>query len=109
MLVVCKDGTTIPCQQFRAIDSGVLLFDDAPDGDDDESPEATGFVPVTELRYVLPDDVPPGGPDAQPAGQRGPPAHQPGPGGQVTEQPPREPGPQSEQRGPRSGGPDRHR
>lgn len=59
--VVCKDGTTIQCQHFRAIDSGVLLFEESDDSqaesEDEAEREATGFVPITELRFVLPDEA----------------------------------------------------
>lgn len=61
MRVVCLDGTAIECTHFRAIDSGVLLFEGDPADDEDGSTEeATGFVPHGQLVYVLPDDVQPG-------------------------------------------------
>lgn len=112
--VVCKDGTTIQCQNFQAVDSGVLLYQSTPEREEEdeemdiEDRDATGFVPITELKFVLPDDVlqrqraqqergrapqvPPGAPPQQ-TGQvaqqqqlhqsPGPQGHQsPGPGGQ---------------------------
>ncbi len=60
MQVVCLDGTVIHCDKFRAIDAGVLTFEGAAGGEDEE--EAIGFVPHEELRYVLPEDVQPGTP-----------------------------------------------
>ena len=57
MKVVCLDGTIVECDRFRAIDEGVLLFDDQSTGDDEEDEEATGFIPRESLRFVLPDDV----------------------------------------------------
>lgn len=65
MKVICTDGTAITCESFRAVDSGVLLFDEPESERDDEEAGAIGFVPITELRYVLPDEVQPG---QQPAG-----------------------------------------
>lgn len=62
MKVICKDGTTFQCQRFRAIDSGVLLFENQPQGDTEEedAEEASGFIPITELKYILPDEIQPG-------------------------------------------------
>jgi hypothetical protein len=66
MQVVCTDGTAIQCSDFEAIDSGVLLYQDsdrretrAEDDDETEAEErrATGFVPITELRFVVPDEM----------------------------------------------------
>jgi len=61
MQIICKDGTTIPCEEFEAVESGVLFFESAQ-ATEDESEEtediearASGFVPVTELQFVLPD------------------------------------------------------
>ncbi len=59
MRVYLKDGTTIECEEFRAIDAGVLLF--GPDESEDESAEdedddqllANGFIPLSELTAVL--------------------------------------------------------
>jgi hypothetical protein len=66
--VICKDGTTIQCQDFEAIDSGVLFYQDRPGrreattAEDEEAEEemherASGFVPITELRFVLSDEM----------------------------------------------------
>jgi len=63
--VICKDGTRIHCRDFKATDSGVLFFQDAPgeesdeEQDEEERGSADGFIPVTELRFVLPSE--PGG------------------------------------------------
>ena len=67
MHVICTDGTTIQCQDFEAIDSGVLFYQETPgrrgtegdreDAEDAESDSASGFVPITELRFVLPDEM----------------------------------------------------
>lgn len=102
MKVVCKDGTTIQCQQFRAIDSGVLLFEESPgddsDDEEEEGVEATGFVPIGELKYVLPDRVTPG-PQGQQAGRaESAPGQRPAQGGQL-------PGPAGAQGAPRQQGP----
>lgn len=53
MYIICTDGTTIECHSFRAIDTGVLLFDE----DDEEQANAIGFVPMASLQYVLPDEI----------------------------------------------------
>jgi len=70
--IICKDGTTIQCRDFRATDSGVLFFQETPgrreesEGEDEEEQEeeremdqesASGFVPITELHFVLPDEM----------------------------------------------------
>ncbi|WP_436930878.1 hypothetical protein [Halosimplex halobium] len=65
MQVVCKDGTAIQCTDFEAIDSGVLLYQDSPgretrgEGEEEAEEErrAAGFVPITELRFVVPDEM----------------------------------------------------
>lgn len=114
--VVCKDGTTIQCQDFQATDSGVLFFQARTGrGEDEEEEEderaADGFVPITELQFVLSDElaqqqlgrgrgaVPERAPAGVPAGGQAPPA------GQVVQQqqshqPPGPPGQQP--RGPGS-------
>jgi len=64
MQVVCTDGTAIQCSDFEAIDSGVLLYqesgretrDDEEVGEESER-RAAGFVPITELRFVVPDEL----------------------------------------------------
>lgn len=77
MQIFCTDGTTLECAAFRALDAGILVFDEEPDGEEAHD-EATGFVPLTHLRYVLPDDAQPGPqqrgaqrPQAAPAGGMG--------------------------------------
>ena len=58
MQAVCTDGTIIECDRFRAIDDGVLLFDQGSgESNEEESEEATGFIPLQSLRFVLPDSV----------------------------------------------------
>lgn len=71
MQIICKDGTTIPCDEFEAIDSGVLFYQQTPShrqtGDEGEAEEdqqeaerenrASGFVPSAELHFVLPDEM----------------------------------------------------
>ncbi|PSP64536.1 hypothetical protein BRC79_10035 [Halobacteriales archaeon QH_8_67_27] len=101
MQVVCKDGTVIQCQDFEAIDSGVLLYQEQSRregraGEESEESEeseeerrATGFVPVTELKFVVPDELLGGarGQQAMGAEQRGVPSAAPrGAGGQVAQQ-----------------------
>lgn len=48
MCVVTRSGPTVPCANFKAIDSGVLLFED------EKRKRVSGFVPHDELLYVLP-------------------------------------------------------
>lgn len=64
MQIICKDGTTIQCHDFEAIDSGVLFYREAPgtqaegeDEEDEEDLKADGFVPITEVHFVLPDEM----------------------------------------------------
>lgn len=70
MQIICTDGTTIQCDEFEAIDSGVLFFQEtaprqeAAEEDDDEDAEpddiqqrASGFIPLTQLQFVLPDEM----------------------------------------------------
>lgn len=71
MKIFCTDGTTVECSSFRAVDAGILLFDEEPD-DEEGHGEATGFVPITQLRYVLPDDAQPAPQIAQRAPQTSP-------------------------------------
>lgn len=79
MQVICTDGTVLQCQRFEAIDSGVLLFGESPqteteEGDtaDDEDEEAMAFVPLHQLRFVLPEGVQPGAAGAQGVAQSTP-------------------------------------
>lgn len=51
MKAICADGTEIECENFKAIDSGVLLTKDR------KRNEVIGFVPNDDLRYVVPEDV----------------------------------------------------
>ncbi|WP_254535021.1 helix-hairpin-helix domain-containing protein [Halomarina litorea] len=51
LTAVCKDGTTVECANFTAIESGVLLTEDL------KRKQVVGFVPHEELRYVLPTTV----------------------------------------------------
>ncbi len=127
MQVICTDGTVLQCDRFEAIDSGVLLFEErrqsgAGEGEDEEEEaaaetddEASAFVPLHQLRFVLPEGVQPGRasgqqqqpsqpatqapptggappqggmPPQQPTGGQ-PPAQQGGPGQQPTQQDPR--------------------
>jgi len=62
--IICKDGTTIQCRDFRATDSGVLFFQSTPgrreeeeEDEEEEAESASGFVPITELKFVLPDEM----------------------------------------------------
>ena len=51
MKVICEDGLTIDCTDFKAIDTGIVLI-----GGEEEH-GAVGYVPNERLEYVLPDDV----------------------------------------------------
>jgi predicted flap endonuclease-1-like 5' DNA nuclease len=53
MRVVLTDGTEFECANFKALDSGVLLTKDK------KRKKVIGFVPVHQLRYVVPDDLEP--------------------------------------------------
>lgn len=81
MQIICADGTRFQCTDFETTDSGVLVFDEtmaeAEEKADPDSP--IGFIPITELQYVLPDQIQP---QAQPRG-----GMQPGQVGGVTGQP----------------------
>ena len=80
MHIICKDGTTIQCQDFEAIGTGVLFYQDTSSQRSDASGEAddeaetdaeaedeaghfeaggraSGFVPMPEIQYVLPDEM----------------------------------------------------
>ncbi|WP_254280458.1 hypothetical protein [Haloarcula marina] len=71
MQIICKDGTTIQCEDFEVIGSGVLFFQErtgqrqaAEEGDEDEDSEeaihdgrASGFIPMPEVHFVLPDEM----------------------------------------------------
>lgn len=48
MKVLCTDGTAIDCDDFRAVESGVVLLDE-------QVGDAIGFVPSHRVEYVLPD------------------------------------------------------
>lgn len=51
MIAICEDGTTIPCESYKSIGDGIVLFED------DDQDDVVGFVPHEELTYVLPDEV----------------------------------------------------
>ncbi|RDI72279.1 helix-hairpin-helix domain-containing protein [Halopelagius longus] len=51
LLVHLANGPTVACGNFKAIEEGVLLFEDA------ERERVIGFVPYGELRFVLPSDA----------------------------------------------------
>lgn len=77
MQVICTDGTVLQCARFEAIDSGVLLFEAEASEDDDEegaeaeiADEASAFVPIHQLRFVLPDGFQPARPTGQPRAQQ---------------------------------------
>ncbi|WP_372911024.1 helix-hairpin-helix domain-containing protein [Salinigranum sp.] len=53
MRVVLTDGTEFECANFKALDSGVLLTKDK------KRKKVIGFVPIHQLRYVVPDDLEP--------------------------------------------------
>ena len=84
MQVICTDGTVLQCDRFEAIDSGVLLFEErrrteAAEGEEEEEEEeaemddeASAFVPLHQLRFVLPDGVQPGRAGPQSTGQQSP-------------------------------------
>lgn len=90
MQVICTDGTVLQCDRFEAIDSGVLLFDQPrqreageeeseADEESDESEEAMAFVPLHQLRFVLPEGYQPGGTSGQQAARQTPPQGAPTP------------------------------
>ena len=79
MQVICTDGTVLQCQRFEAIDSGVLLFDERRAGETEEDAEeeaedeeAMAFVPLHQLRFVLPEGVQLGRAGGQATGQATP-------------------------------------
>ncbi|MFB6155137.1 MAG: hypothetical protein ABEJ22_04520, partial [Haloferacaceae archaeon] len=51
MRAILTDGHTVPCENFKAIDSGVVLFED------DDRERVSGFVPHDRLVAILPDDA----------------------------------------------------
>lgn len=51
MYAVTNAGLTVGCENFKAIDGGVLLFEDA------ERKRVSGFVSDAELKYVLSADA----------------------------------------------------
>lgn len=89
MQVICTDGTVLQCDRFEAIDSGVLLFDEESrteageeeTEDEEADQEATAFVPLHQLRFVLPDGIRPDRPSQQPVGQTPPQSQTPPTGG----------------------------
>jgi hypothetical protein len=70
MNVVCADGTQFTCTSYELTDKGVKLYSaDVEEMDDasaryasDDSDEfQIGFVPESQLQYILPDGVVPAG------------------------------------------------
>jgi predicted flap endonuclease-1-like 5' DNA nuclease len=53
MRVVLTDGTEFSCENFKALESGVLLTKDK------KRKKVIGFVPLHQLRYVVPEDLEP--------------------------------------------------
>ncbi len=53
MRVVLTDGTEFSCENFKALESGVLLTKDK------KRKKVIGFVPIHQLRYVVPEDLEP--------------------------------------------------
>ncbi|MDS0299772.1 helix-hairpin-helix domain-containing protein [Halogeometricum sp. S1BR25-6] len=51
MYAVTRSGLTVGCENFKAIDGGVLLFADV------KRKRVSGFVPREELKYVLSADA----------------------------------------------------
>jgi len=92
MNVVCVDGTQFTCTSYELTNKGVKLYSaDVEEMDDasarysaDDSDEfQIGFVPESQLQYILPDGVVPAGRQSAsvpqqpagtvpPAGRRGP-------------------------------------
>lgn len=112
MQVICKDGTTIQCSDFEAVDSGVLLYrersrretrSEEDEEDEDEERRATGFVPITELKFVLPDELASAGGQQTGTAERGrgaPPGAPMGAGGQIAQQQQMQQQPGGPRRGP---------
>lgn len=81
MQVICTDGTILQCDRFEAIDSGVLLFNEEQGrqgteaeeseeaGEEMDEEEASAFVPLHQLRIVLPDSAQQGRSAVQSMGQ----------------------------------------
>lgn len=95
MQIICKSGTTIQCEDFEAIDSGVLFYQQTPgrqraseaseeeeeEEEEYEAERASGFVPLAEVQFVLPDAMvqqPPQGGMEQQRGQVPPQSQQGG-------------------------------
>lgn len=57
MKVICNDGLVIECGNFKAIDGGVVLTKDK------KRKKNNGFVPMAELKYIVPDGAVPDDPD----------------------------------------------
>jgi hypothetical protein len=55
MKAICTDGTTVDCQSYKPLDTGVVLFED------ENQERQRAFVPINALQYIIPDDVQPGG------------------------------------------------
>lgn len=67
MKAICTDGTEIECKNFKAVEGGVLLTRDK------KRKTVFGFVPNTNLAYVLPDDVAPARSSDEASPERDPP------------------------------------
>ncbi|WP_162562429.1 helix-hairpin-helix domain-containing protein [Salinigranum rubrum] len=65
MRVVLTDGTEFSCENFKALESGVLLTKDK------KRKKVIGFVPIHQLRYVVPEDLEPVETPSSAEGQRG--------------------------------------
>lgn len=57
MKAICKNGLVIDCGNFKAIDGGVVLTKDK------KRKKNNGFVPMAELKYIVPDGAVPDDPD----------------------------------------------
>ena len=51
MRIVCNDGVMFDCGGYKAVDGGVVVFED------EERERTIAFVPYAKLEYVLPVDV----------------------------------------------------
>ncbi|WP_435358807.1 helix-hairpin-helix domain-containing protein [Haloarchaeobius sp. DFWS5] len=51
MQAITKSGVSVPCANFKAIDTGVVLTED------EKRKHVVGFIPYEDLQFVLPDDV----------------------------------------------------
>ena len=75
MMVVCTDGTAFQCRSYQVIDTGVMLFGEELETNEEENrydsdEEQIGYVPNAYLRYIVPNEVFPQTPTAMPVGGR---------------------------------------